>query len=150
MNPFIEEYPVRPNKPSQPEPTSNAYVKFVETVLECSAKTIFNVDEAFDFATKAVLFPSQPLYDVQQQRFKQDAIVAFERIFRLCDSNYDGYWDNDELNRFQTKCYPAEGPLDPATIAELKNLIKGMFLCTLYPMQQPLKVSLRRAGSVRY
>jgi mitochondrial Rho GTPase 1 len=61
----------------------------VETVLECSAKTIFLVDEAFDFAIKAVLYPTQPLYDMERSTFKPASILAFERIFRLCDVNYD-------------------------------------------------------------
>lgn len=97
----------------------------METVLECSAKTIFNVDEAFDFATRAVLHPTHPLFDAQHKRFKPAAVLAFERIFRMCDANYDGFWDDAELNRFQTRCYPGEGALDASAIVELKNLIKG-------------------------
>jgi mitochondrial Rho GTPase 1 len=98
----------------------------VETVLECSAKTIFLVDEAFDFAIKAVLYPTQPLYDMERSTFKPASILAFERIFRLCDVNYDGFWDDAELNRFQTRCYPAEGPLDASAISDLKALIKEL------------------------
>jgi mitochondrial Rho GTPase 1 len=37
--------------------------KEVETCVECSAKTVFNVSEAFYFAQKAVLHPTPPLYD---------------------------------------------------------------------------------------
>ena len=37
--------------------------KEVETCVECSAKTVFNISEVFYFAQKAVLHPTPPLYD---------------------------------------------------------------------------------------
>jgi Ras family protein T1 len=39
----------------------------VETCIECSAKDVVNVAEVFYFASKSVLHPTAPLYDVAEQ-----------------------------------------------------------------------------------
>lgn len=39
-------------------------IQEVETCIECSAKTSLNVDEAFFFAQKAVIYPTAVLYDL--------------------------------------------------------------------------------------
>ncbi|KAF8561728.1 hypothetical protein P879_10158, partial [Paragonimus westermani] len=39
----------------------------VETCIECSAKTLLNLSEAFWFAQKAVLYPTAPLYDAERK-----------------------------------------------------------------------------------
>ena len=48
---------------------------------------------------------------------------ALTRIFKLCDANRDGVWDNSELNEFQRKCYDA--PLQLKEMEGIKNMVKG-------------------------
>ena len=68
---------------------SNAFQE-VETCIECSAKKLLNVHELFFFAQKAVLYPTHHIYDVTQQKLKNEAVLALRRIFKLCDQDKDG------------------------------------------------------------
>ena len=73
----------------------------IQTCIECSAREILNVAEVFYFATKAVLHPTTPIYDMADHKMKRECELALERIFRLSDKNKDGILDDDELNTFQ-------------------------------------------------
>lgn len=39
----------------------------VESCVECSAKTLHNISEMFYYAQKAVLHPTAPLYNMEDQ-----------------------------------------------------------------------------------
>jgi Ras family protein T1 len=75
----------------------------VESCVECSAKTLFNIDEIFYFAQKSVLYPGNVLYDPATEKFKPLAITAMKRVFRLCDKDADGFWNDYELNFMQVR-----------------------------------------------
>lgn len=96
--------------------------KEIETCVECSAKTLVNVAEAFYFAQKAVLHPTGPLYDSREHELRAEAIRALERIFRLCDRDADGILSDEELNAFQVKCFRT--PLQEAELESIKEILK--------------------------
>ena len=48
--------------------------KEVETCVECSARIMVNVPEAFYFAQRAVLYPTAPLYDSREHVSSVDFI----------------------------------------------------------------------------
>lgn len=75
----------------------------VETAIECSAKSLNFVQEAFHFALKAVVHPQFPLYDTANQRLKPRCSQALRRIFLLCDRDRDNKLDEIELNDFQVR-----------------------------------------------
>lgn len=98
----------------------------------------------FYFAQKAVLHPTAPLYDPSTHSLKPAAVAALVRIFKLCDTNKDGWkggriWgrrrgddpislprvatgllDDEELNDFQTICF--NQPLQPEELAGVKEV----------------------------
>lgn len=95
--------------------------KEVETCIECSAKNVMNVTEVFYFALKAVLHPTSPLYDPKEQQLKPLCIKALDRIFKLCDTNNDGFLDDIELNTFQMNCF--DNPLQSKELECVKEII---------------------------
>lgn len=94
----------------------------METCVECSAKQSLNVSEVFYFAQKAVLYPSAPLYDSREHALKPACIDALRRIFRLSDTNKDGYLDDEEINEFQVKCFGA--PLQKHELESVKQIVQ--------------------------
>jgi Ras family protein T1 len=81
-------------------PLMNRFME-IETCLECSAKQMINVPEVFYFASKAVLYPTRPLFDTKSQRLLERPIEALTRIFHIIDCNKNGLLDDQELNAFQ-------------------------------------------------
>lgn len=77
----------------------------VDVCIECSAKTVSNISEVFYFAQKAVLYPTGPVYDVEEQSLTAAASSALRRIFKLCDKDGDGGLSDKELNDFQFTCF---------------------------------------------
>lgn len=39
----------------------------IESVIECSARTLMNISDLFSFAIKAVLYPRKPLIDLDTE-----------------------------------------------------------------------------------
>ncbi|KAK6094664.1 ERMES complex Ca(2+)-binding regulatory GTPase gem1 [Batrachochytrium dendrobatidis] len=101
-------------------PVMNEF-KEVETCVECSAKQPLNVSEVFYFAQKAVLYPTAPLYDSREHILKPACVDALRRIFKLCDTNKNGYLDDDEINEFQNKCFGA--PLQKQELESVKAVV---------------------------
>lgn len=99
--------------------------KEIETCIECSAKDLINVAEVFFFASKAVLHPTTPLYDVTEQRLKPLAKQALARIFQLSDKNKDGVMDDNELNLFQRKVFGS--PLQIQELEGVKDVVRESF-----------------------
>ncbi|KAJ4727485.1 Mitochondrial Rho GTPase [Melia azedarach] len=94
----------------------------IETCVECSATTMIQVPDVFYYAQKAVLHPTAPLFDHDEQTLKPRCVRALKRIFILCDHDMDGALSDAELNEFQVKCFNA--PLQPAEIVGVKRVVQ--------------------------
>lgn len=95
----------------------------VETCIECSAKKVTNISELISFAQKAVLFPSNPVYDAGTRSLKATAAVALTRVFRLCDVDKDGILNDTELHAFQAACFHT--PLPSSELGSLKEVVRS-------------------------
>lgn len=76
--------------------------KFARQCIKTSAKTLLNVNDIFDKAQQAVLYPIGPLYDLTEGRITNNCCKAFTRIFRMFDEDKDGLLSDLELCTFQT------------------------------------------------
>ncbi|KAL3654240.1 Mitochondrial Rho GTPase 1 [Castilleja foliolosa] len=94
----------------------------IETCIECSALNHIQIPEVFYYAQKAVLHPTAPLFDQEQQVLKPRCVRALKRIFILCDHDRDGALSDAELNEFQVKCFNA--PLQPSEIVGVKRVVQ--------------------------
>ncbi|KAK6139335.1 hypothetical protein DH2020_026927 [Rehmannia glutinosa] len=94
----------------------------IETCIECSAVNHIQIPEVFYYAQKAVLHPTAPLFDQEQQVLKPRCVRALKRIFILCDHDRDGALSDAELNDFQVKCFNA--PLQPSEIVGVKRVVQ--------------------------
>ncbi|GER49487.1 mitochondrial Rho GTPase [Striga asiatica] len=94
----------------------------IETCIECSAVNHIQIPEVFYYAQKAVLHPTAPLFDQEQQVLKPRCVRALKRIFILCDQDRDGALSDAELNDFQVKCFNA--PLQPSEIVGVKRVVE--------------------------
>ncbi|XP_050238843.1 mitochondrial Rho GTPase 2 isoform X2 [Mercurialis annua] len=94
----------------------------IETCIECSAVTLMQVPDVFFYAQKAVLNPTAPLFDHENQALKPRCERALKRIFHLCDHDMDGALNDLELNNFQVKCFNA--PLQPAEIVGVRSVVQ--------------------------
>ncbi|CAA3030895.1 mitochondrial Rho GTPase 1 [Olea europaea subsp. europaea] len=94
----------------------------IETCIECSALNHIQVPEVFYYAQKAVLHPTAPLFDQEQQVLRPRCVRALKRIFILCDHDRDGALSDAELNDFQVKCFNA--PLQPSEIVVVKSVVQ--------------------------
>ncbi|XP_022868141.1 mitochondrial Rho GTPase 1-like isoform X1 [Olea europaea var. sylvestris] len=94
----------------------------IETCIECSALNHIQIPEVFYYAQKAVLHPTAPLFDQEQQVLRPRRVRALKRIFILCDHDRDGALCDAELNDFQVKCFNA--PLQPSEIVGIKRVVQ--------------------------
>lgn len=124
----------------------------IESCVECSAKTLHNISEMFYYAQKAVLHPTAPLYNIEDEdvsisvregvglsvtrrptrllQLTDGCKRALARIFKICDIDGDGLLNDYELNHFQRRCFNA--PLQPQVLDEVKavliqNVPEGIF-----------------------
>ena len=79
--------------------------RFIRQCIKCSAKNLLRVDEVFLKAQQAVLYPFNPLYDLDMGRLSDDCKRAFTRMFRMYDKDHDGLLSHTELDRFQIETY---------------------------------------------
>lgn len=79
--------------------------KFVRQCIKCSAKHVLHVDDVFNKAKVAVIYPIKPLYDLVGGRLTACCSRAFTRIFRMFDLDRDGLLSDDELMAFQSKIW---------------------------------------------
>ncbi|KAL3783394.1 hypothetical protein ACHAWO_012865 [Cyclotella atomus] len=78
---------------------------FVRQCIKCSAKNLLNIDEVFKKAQQAVLYPINPLYDLNTGRLTAACTRALSRIFRIFDKDSDGLLSDAELNAFQQEVW---------------------------------------------
>ena len=74
---------------------------FVRQSIKCSAKIFLRVDDVFLKAQQAVLYPFNPLYDLQKGRMSFPLQRALMRMFRMYDVDCDNLLSDNELARFQ-------------------------------------------------
>ena len=81
--------------------------KMVDACVECSCKNLFNIQEVFYYARKAVIYPVKPLYDLEGREIKMRADFqrALRRCFRIFDRDRDNLWYNAELRKFQSMIF---------------------------------------------
>lgn len=72
----------------------------VEMGIECSAKGYLGLSDIIQCAQNAVLYPISPLHDSMSKTLKPDFEKALLRIFRILDTDSDGYLNDEELTRF--------------------------------------------------
>jgi len=75
--------------------------KFVRQCIKCSAKNLLNVDEVFRKSQQSVLYPINPLFDLNAGKLTTACTRAFTRVFRIFDADGDGLLNDAELNAFQ-------------------------------------------------
>lgn len=68
-----------------------------------------------------MLYPTGPVYDIDEQKLTHQAIKSLTRIFKLCDRDNDGLLNDAELNEFQLKCFGVH--LNLASLQEVKALL---------------------------
>ncbi|XP_040570556.1 mitochondrial Rho GTPase 1 isoform X2 [Lepeophtheirus salmonis] len=93
----------------------------IETCVECSAKNLKNISEMFYFAQKAVLHPSAPLFDHQKKDLTTACKRALTRVFMLCDEDNDALLSDEEINKFQRRCFGLD--LEPGILENLKSVV---------------------------
>lgn len=118
----------------------------IDASLECSARTNVHVSDLFYFAQHAVVYPVHPLMDPRDGSLLPKFQNALTRIFRFFDEDHDDLLANNELNKFQEKCFGARLPNDdiegirsvlenesPSFVEEGGVTLKGfMFLFQLF------------------
>ncbi|KAI0174229.1 hypothetical protein LQW54_004450 [Pestalotiopsis sp. IQ-011] len=90
----------------------------IDSCIRASAREHSNVNETFFLCQKAVTHPIAPLYDHKEGDLKRACTDALRRIFYLCDKDQDGYLNDDELHKFQAKCF--DKPLAPEDLENIK------------------------------
>lgn len=94
----------------------------VETTIECSAKSLRNISELFYYAQKAVLYPMVPLFNPAEKDLTPKCKAALQRVFKICDEDNDQILRDEEVNKFQRKCF--DTPLQPKMLEEVKELVQ--------------------------
>jgi len=94
----------------------------IETCVECSARNLKNISEMFYFAQKAILHPSAPLWSYHQKDLTDKCKKALTRVFRICDTDCDGFLSDQELANFQRKCFGMD--LESGTLESLKAVVQ--------------------------
>ncbi|KAF1999246.1 mitochondrial Rho GTPase 1 [Amniculicola lignicola CBS 123094] len=102
-------------------PVMNEF-KEIDSCIRTSAKDHHNINEVFFLCQKAVTHPIAPLYDSKEAALKPAAISALQRVFHLCDTDKDGYWNDSEIHDFQLKCF--EKPLGGDDLFNIKKSIE--------------------------
>ena len=102
-------------------PVMNEF-KEIDSCIRTSAKEHHNINEVFFLCQKAVTHPIAPLYDSKEATLKPAAVAALQRIFYLCDKDRDGHLNDEELHKFQLKCF--ERQLADEDLTNIKRTIQ--------------------------
>ena len=76
-----------------------------EMGIECSAKKYLGLSDLIRCAQDAILYPIAPLHDSMTKTLKPDFEKALQRIFRILDTDNDGYLNDEELTSFQRNVF---------------------------------------------
>ena len=76
-----------------------------EMGIECSAKKYLGLSDLIRCAQEAVLYPIAPLHDSMAKTLRPDFEKALLRIFRILDTDNDGYLNDEELTSFQKNVF---------------------------------------------
>lgn len=92
--------------------------KEIEACVRCSAKTKYNVVEAFYLCQRAVTHPMAPIFDSKEGNLKPAAVDALKRVFFLCDDDHDGFLNYNEFSDLHQKCFGR-----PASLGDYEDII---------------------------
>lgn len=73
----------------------------IETCIQVSSAKFINLQELFFICQKAVLYPTAPIFNLNERALTQKCTQALKRIFLLSDLDKDGILNDYELNLFQ-------------------------------------------------
>lgn len=79
--------------------------KEVDTCIKTSAKTRFDVNQAFYLCQRSITHPIAPLFDARIGELKPLVVLALKRVFLLCDKDQDNYLNDEEISALQKKCF---------------------------------------------
>eukprot|EP00729_Bicosta_minor_P001200 gene1200-992_t len=94
----------------------------VTVCLQCSAKQMANVNDVFHYAQLSAVYPATQLYDRSARALKPACKDAFTRIFVMCDTNKDGFLDDDELRAFQQHAFQMD--VSDEELEHVKQLVR--------------------------
>lgn len=100
--------------------------KEIEACIRTSAKINHNVNKAFYLCQRAVTHPLAPLYDYKYFNLKPLAVFALKRVFYLCDTDQDGYLNENEFLELQQRCF--HKTLDFNELQDIKNTLEEINL----------------------
>ncbi|CAH2354108.1 mitochondrial Rho GTPase 1 [[Candida] railenensis] len=92
--------------------------KEVEACIRCSAKSNYNVSEAYYLCERAITHPISPIFDSKEGNLKPSCVVALKRIFFLCDKDQDGFLNFEEFSKLHMKCFNT-----PSTNEQFQTII---------------------------
>ncbi|CAR26762.1 hypothetical protein ZYGR_0I00330 [Zygosaccharomyces rouxii] len=104
--------------------------KEVDTCIKTSARTQFDVNQAFYLCQRSITHPIAPLFDARVGELKPLVVQALKRIFLLSDKDQDNYLNDEEITALQRKCFGRS-----IDINEL-NFIKKTLLDISLPSQE--------------
>lgn len=79
--------------------------KEVDTCIKTSARTQFDVNQAFYLCQRSITHPIAPLFDARVGELKPLVVQALKRIFLLSDKDQDNYLNDEEITALQRKCF---------------------------------------------
>lgn len=79
--------------------------KEVDTCIKTSAKTQFDVNQAFYLCQRSITHPIAPLFDAKIGELKPLVVMALKRVFLLCDKDQDNYLNDEEMIALQRRCF---------------------------------------------
>lgn len=111
--------------------------KEVDTCIKTSAKTQFDVNQAFYLCQRSITHPIAPLFDARIGELKSLVVTALKRIFLLCDQDQDNYLNDEEITALQKKCFhrnmdPNELGFIKQTLADISAPTQEYSDCELY------------------
>lgn len=98
---------------------------FVFLALQCSAAQLLKIDDAFFFGLLIVVYPINPILDMQTLEFTPQCRRALLRSFRIFDVDNDNLLNDAELTQVHMRCFGAE-PLSVADILNMKRHLSNV------------------------
>lgn len=90
----------------------------VDSILDCSAKTMDRVEYVFQKAQSAYIYPVLPIYNMRKDKLRRTVSAACARIFAICDRDHDGLLNDKELETLHFTVFGT--PISTEEIREIK------------------------------